>query len=197
MDSQGTPSHSQGTHASDASAGHPPAMGSKFRSQGSSIPPAPFFGGFPHPGVQMPFLFPQSFMPPLPGMGFPLASHGSPNAPVDLTPGSPKPDLSEFVVDQLKSTKKRRVGRKNPEIIQLDNVNDEVDVVKSGGHWKDHWVIQLIAIRGEMHSSFSLPPKQGEVANTLFKTLWLSCLECALKLTSVCPATLHSDIDSR
>lgn len=72
--------------------------------------------------------------------------------------GSHRRDLLECVAEQSKPTKKRRVARKNPEIIQLDNVKDEVDVVKSGGHWKDHWVIH-----GEMHNTFSTPPKQGEI----------------------------------
>ena len=171
MDSQGPPPHASGAHASDASDAHPLGVGSEFRPQGSRIPPASFFGGFPHPGVQMPFLFPQFFMPPLPGLGLPLASHGSPNKPMDLTADSHKHDLPESVAEQSKATKKRRVARKKPEIIQLDDGKEEVDVVKSGGHWKDHWVIQLITIRGEMHSIFSHPPKQGEVVNSLYELL--------------------------
>ena len=138
MDSQGPPPHASDAHANDASAVNPPAMGSELRPQGSTIPPTPFFGGFPHPDVQMPFLFPQSFMHSLLGMGFPPASHGSLSAPVDLTGGSHKRGLPECDAEQSKSTKKQRVARKKPEIIQLDDVNEEVDVVKSGGHWKDH-----------------------------------------------------------
>jgi hypothetical protein len=80
------------------------------------------------------YRFPQSFMPSLPGMGFPPPAHGGPNAPVDLTAGSHKRELPECVAEQSKSTKKRRVARKKPKIIQLDDVKDEVDVVKSGGH---------------------------------------------------------------
>ena len=180
MDSLGTPSHAGGANNADASANHPHAMGSEFRPHGSTIPTPSFFGGFPHPGVQMPFLFPQSFRPPLPGMGFPHGGHGSPNAPVDLTGGTHNINSPERVAEQSKSAKKRRVARKKPEIIQLDDVKDEVDVVKSGGLWKDHWVIQLITIRGEMHGTFSSPPKQGEVANFLLISLWLSCEACAL-----------------
>ena len=79
-----------------------------------------------------------------------------------------KSDSPEFVVEHSKPTKKRRVARKKPEIIQLDDVKDEVYAVKSGGHWKDHWVIQLITIRGERHTIFSQPPKQGNIGITIF-----------------------------
>ena len=58
--------------------------------------------------------------------------------------------------------------RKKSEIVELDDAKDKVDVVKSGGHWKDHWVMQLITIRGEMHNTFSAPPKQGTPPNSFF-----------------------------
>jgi hypothetical protein len=62
-----------------------------------------------------------------------------------------------------KPIKRKRVVRKKPEIVELDDEKDEVEVVKPAAHWKDHWVIQLISIRGEMHSIFSATPKQGDV----------------------------------
>ena len=175
MDSQVPIEHASGSNNNDVFASPPLANGSEFRPHGSTIPHSSFFNGFPHPGVQMPFLFPQSFMLPLPGMGFPHAGHGSANAPVDLTDGSHKLDSPESVAEHSKSAKKRRVARKKPVIIQLDDVKEEVDVVKTAGHWKDHWVIQLITIQGEMHATFSSPPKQGDVYNNLFISLWLSC----------------------
>ena len=109
----------------------------------------------------MPFLFPQSFIPPFARVGFPPPNQGGPSATVDLTAGSQKRDPQECVANQSKLTKKRRIARIKPEIIQLDDVKDYVDILKSVGHWKDHWVIQLITIRGEMHSTFSSPPQQG------------------------------------
>lgn len=39
-----------------------------------------------------------------------------------------------------------------------------MDVVKTSGHWKCHWIIQLITIRREsqtIQNTFSAPPKQG------------------------------------
>ena len=33
-------------------------------------------------------------------------------------------------------------GSEKLEIVELDNVKDEADVVKSDGPWKDHWIIQ-------------------------------------------------------
>lgn len=168
MDAHGRPPSASGAVVNDASLSNPRAMGSEFRPHGSNIPPTPFFGGFPHPATHMPFLFQQPFMPFLPSMGISPATQGNLCAPVDLTAGSHKRDSLECVPEQSKPTKKRRVAQKKPEIIQLDDVKDEIDVVKSGGHWKDHWVIQLMTIRGEMHSTFSTPPKQGEVINATF-----------------------------
>lgn len=53
--------------------------------------------------------------------------------------------------------------------VELDDAKDEVDVLKSGGHWKDHWFIQLITIRGDMHRIFSAPPKQGIFPHYFFR----------------------------
>ena len=184
------------TNPNDVSTANPPAaaVGTEFRVQGSSIPPAPLFQGFPHPVSQLPpFYFPHHFMPPLPGVGFAPPTQGGPSATIHLTAGSHKRVSQECVTDQSrstkkqrvlrkkteiaklddvkdevevlkqsKSTKKRRVAREKPEIVELDDVKDEVEVPKSGGHWKDPWVIQLINIRREMHDTFSAPPKQGK-----------------------------------
>ena len=73
--------------------------------------------------------------------------------------------------------KKRRLAKKKPEIMELNDAKDEVDAVKSGGHWKDHWIIQLIIIRGEMHNTFSAPPKQSTPSNSF---LLLGCFDFQL-----------------
>lgn len=65
------------------------------------------------------------------------------------------------MTEQSKPTKKRRVSRKNAEIVELDDVKEDVELLKNAGQWKDHWVIQLISIRGEMHDKLSATPKQG------------------------------------
>ena len=88
------------------------------------------FQGFLHPDSQMPFLFPHSFMPPLPWVGFAPPTQGGPSATINLTAGSQKRVLQECVTDQSKSTKKLRVARKKMEIIESDNVKDEVEVPK-------------------------------------------------------------------
>ena len=62
MDSQGSPI--------PVSTGNPPAVGGDIRVQASTIPPPPFFPNFPHHDSQIPFLFPNSFMPPFAGVGF-------------------------------------------------------------------------------------------------------------------------------
>jgi hypothetical protein len=63
------------------------------------------------------------------------------------------------------------------EIVELDNTKDDVDLVRNAGHWKDHWVIQFVTIRGEMQNTFSSPPKQGQVVFfSIFVILFFTCL---------------------
>lgn len=156
MESQGTPPYD---FTNNASGSNCPAMGSDSNTQGSTtIPMSPFFGKFPHPG----FIFPQPFVHSLPGMHFPPASNISASLPVGFNTGNEKVELSEVDAIPTKISKKRRIARKKPEITQVDGVKEEIDVSKSNVLWKDHWIIQLITLRGEMHSAFSAPPKQGE-----------------------------------
>ena len=164
MDSEGPPRDVSPNNPIHVSTGNPPAEGGELRAQASSIPPLnipplAFFPGYPHHGGQMPFLFPHSFMPRLPAVGLAPPVQGD----AEVAAGSQKRSSQECATDQSKSTKKRRVAQKKQEVVELDDVKDEVEVLKSGGHWKDHWVIQLISIRGEMHSLFAAPPKQGDV----------------------------------
>ena len=63
--------------------------------------------------------------------------------------------------------RKKRDIRKKSEIVDLDKLKEDVDLLKNATHWKDHWVIQLITIRGEMHNTFSQPPKQGMLLSSL------------------------------
>ena len=161
MESQGTQGEVGGAKGNGNSGGIPPVSSSEFLAHRTSIPPTPFFQGFAGAGNQLPFLYPNSFMPPLQRMGFMASGHGYPNATIDLTEGSQKQGPDQVVTDQTKPTKKRRITRKKMEIVELDDAKDDVDPLKNGGHWKDHWVIQLITLRGEMQNTFSAPPKQG------------------------------------
>ena len=47
------------------------------------------------------------------------------------------------------------------EVVELDDNKNDLDPLKNSCHWKDHWVIQLVTLRGEMQNTFSAPPKQG------------------------------------
>ena len=161
MDSQGTTRDASGCNPNGATGGIPPPVMPEFRSQRPGMTPPPFFQGFSPLPNQMPFLFPHSFMPHVGGMGFPPPAQGSPSATIDLSEVSQKRGPQECIPDQSKSAKKRRGPKKKPEIIELDEAKDEVELQKHVGHWKDHWVIQLITIRGEMRNTFSAPPKQG------------------------------------
>ena len=71
-------------------------------------------------------------MPPLHGGGFAPPVVGAVRGNAEFVACSQKP------IPQECATKKRRVVRKKPDIVELDNVKDEVDVVKSVGPWKDH-----------------------------------------------------------
>lgn len=61
-----------------------------------------------------------------------------------------------------------RYSRKKKQKINLqeDLTHDEIQLVKQGGQWKDHWVMHLIKIRGELSTLFSAPPKQGTSGST-------------------------------
>lgn len=90
-------------------------------------------------------------------------------------------------------------GMEKPEVIELDNAKDEVEGLKIGAHWKDHWVIQLITIPGEMHNIFSAPPKQGDLCFLNFGfTFYFPPLKRLQGFTSKCtpnstsPKTLNT-----
>lgn len=119
------------------------------------------FQGFAGAVNQMPFLYPHFFTPPLPGMGFTAPAHDYPSATINLTEKPQKQGLQEDVTHQTKSNKKRRISRKKMKIVELDDAKDDVGLLKNVGHKKDHCVIQLISLRGEMQNTFRVLPKQG------------------------------------
>ena len=96
---------------------------------------------------------------PAGGPAFASSGHETRTSLVDLTGMSQKQPSEDCVTEQTKPTKKRRAPCKKLEIVHLDDSKDDVDLQKNIGHWKDHWVIQLISIRSEMHSTFSAPLK--------------------------------------
>jgi hypothetical protein len=130
-------------------------------AQRPPIPPTPFFHGYSGASNQMPFLYPHSYMPPIPGFGFGAPTQGSPSVTIDLTEGSQKRGPQGSVNDRPQPIKKKRATKKKPEIVHLDDAKDDVDLLKNAHHWKDHWVIHLISLRGEMQNTFNAPPKQG------------------------------------
>ena len=59
----------------------------------------------------MPFLFPHSFMPPVPGVGFaPPPSQSASAATIDLTAGSMKRGSRDSVMEPSKITRHYRVA---------------------------------------------------------------------------------------
>ena len=156
------------------------------------MPPPPFFQGFPPVPNQMPFLFPHSFMPHVPSIGFPHPAHGNPNATIDLLEGPHKRGPNECVTNQSKPAKKCKNPKKKLEIVELDDGIKDVELSKNIEAWKDHWVIQLITIRGEMQNTFSAPPKQGKLLSPVF-LLFISSVysECVLALRCNVPKLPH------
>ena len=90
MEPQGPPRDAGGANPTATPGRIPSLAGSEFRAQRPSIPPTTFFQGFMGGGNQMPFLYPHSFMPLIPGLGFTAPAHAVPSATVDLTKGSQK-----------------------------------------------------------------------------------------------------------
>jgi len=120
------------------------------------IPQVLFFQGFPPMGNQMPYLFPHPFIPTSSGAAYKSPTHVIPNATIDLTEDTKKrASPQECVTEQSKPTKRRRGKVKKMKIVDLDDVKEDVEIMKSVGHWKDHWVIELITIRGKMKNSQS------------------------------------------
>ena len=156
MESEGSPS----TQNSGRGA-NPHASTNEFQGPRPPIPPPPFFHGFGGAGNPMPFLYPHAFIPPIPGFGFGSPPQGSPSTTTNLTEESKKRALKESVIDLSTPPKKKRAPRKKPVIVDLDDNKCDSDPFKNSCHWKDHWVIQLITLRGEMQNTFSAPPKQG------------------------------------
>ena len=113
-------------------------VGGELRAQGKNIPPAPFFLGFPHHGSQMPFLYPHSFMPPLPGVGFAPLIQGARNDIAEFATTSQKRFLQECATNQFKFTKKQKMAWNKPVYVELDNVKKKVEYLKSVGHWNNH-----------------------------------------------------------
>ena len=142
--------------------GTPPTVGAH---EGFTVrpgmPQVPFFQGFHHMGNQMPYLFPHPFMPASPGPAFTSPTRVIPNATIDLTEDIKKRAPQECVTEQSNPTKRQRGKGKKPVIVDLDDAKDDVELIKTAGHWKDHRVIQLISIRGKMQNIFSAPPYQG------------------------------------
>ena len=161
MESQGEVGKAGSANASVVTSGIPLVASFPNLGQQPPIPPAPFFHGFPGAGNQMPFLFSHIYMLQIPRHGFNAPTQGTPNATIDLTEESPKRGPLDSMVDHSKSIKKKKVPRKKPEIVELDDAKEDVELLKHAHHWKDHWVIQLISLRGEMQNTFNAPPKQG------------------------------------
>lgn len=138
----------------------PPLAPPTVAAQCPPIPPTPFFHSYLGAGNQIPFLYPHTYMPPIQGFGFRAPAQSTPIPTIDLTEGSQKRVSPELVGDQSQPNKKRRAPKKKPKIVELDDAKDEVELLKNAHHWKDHWVIQLITLPGEMQNTFNSPPKQ-------------------------------------
>ena len=90
METQGTLREACGANGSAVTSGIPLVVGSPNSGPHSPIPPAPLFNGFHGAANQSPFLYSQSYRPPIPGYGFTAPTQGTPSATIDLMEESPK-----------------------------------------------------------------------------------------------------------
>ena len=124
MESQGSPSEQKSVrsdilHASPI----------EFCAQHPAMPPSPFVQGFGGAGNHMPFLYPHSFMSPIPAFGFRPPAHGIPSVTFDLTAGSQKRG-QESDIGLSNSNKKRRAPGRNR---KLSNWTTTMMIQK---HWR-------------------------------------------------------------
>ena len=138
MDSQWSMQEASPSKQVGVSSGFPPATSVELPTQRQAMPPPPLFQGFLPVPNQMPFLFPHSFMPHVPGIGFPHPAHGNANATIDLSEGPRKCGPQECVTDQSKPAKKCKNPKKKLEIAELNNGKEDVELLKNIGPWKDH-----------------------------------------------------------
>ena len=168
MESQKNGGEAGGASGSVVTGGVPRVAVSAISRQCPPIPPAPSFMAFPGRGINYHSYIPIPICLQFQGLGLVLP-------PKALLP----PQLITRVVHQSDAPKipslttpcQPRNGeppRKKPEIVELDDSKDDVEVLKNAHHWRDHWVIHLISVRGEMQNTFNSPPKQGVPLEFIF-----------------------------
>ena len=79
------------------------------------------------------------------------------------TPTSKK--RSRAPKQKMKSKKKGGTRSKNP--TQQEESLEEEEATKRGPNWKEHWIVNLIHLRGKMNDKFSGMKKQGNFTHIL------------------------------
>lgn len=72
------------------------------------------------------------------GGAFASPTHIIPNATINLTKDTQKRASQECITDQSKPSERQRGPRKKSEIVELEDAKEDVELLKSAGHWKDH-----------------------------------------------------------
>ena len=112
-------------------------------------------------GNQMPYMF------PIPSFLQLLVQHSHLQAtPFHMPPSTLLKTLTNALPNSASLGSPNQARKREPfarklNFFDLDDAKEDVDLLKIVGHWRDHWVIQLITIRGWMQNTFSAPPKQG------------------------------------
>jgi hypothetical protein len=118
MESQGNVQDVGVTNPTGVTGGPHPVANPSIFAQRPPIAPTPFFHGYHGAGNQMPFLYPHSYMPPIPGFGFGAPAQGSPSVPIDLTEGSQKRGPK---VPSMTTPNPRRSGEQQRRNLRLSN----------------------------------------------------------------------------
>ena len=83
-------------------------------------------------------------------------------ASIPSVPEHPRIPLMEVKLEEAAKRKGTQRPRKTKRKLDLhDLIEEQVEEVKQGGPWKEHWVVNLITLRGELSDMFTGPPKQG------------------------------------
>ena len=138
MDFQGPPWDAFTNNPNAATGASPPTGANVFRAVRHGISHVPFFQGFLPVGNQPPFMFSHPFMPSALGGAFASPTHIIPNATINLTKDTQKRASQECITDQSKPSERQRGPRKKSEIVELEDAKEDVELLKSAGHWKDH-----------------------------------------------------------
>ena len=77
------------------------------------------------------------------------------------------PPLKKHLRAATKMKNKKKGGTKSKNPTHQNESSDEEKGNKQGPNWKEHWIVNLIHLRGKMHNKFSGMKKRGNFTHIL------------------------------